>query len=222
MSALTRVQKLMPGPGSLPGKTPVNRWQANICRGLSILVLVAGVREARGAEPVKKGIAEVNGTRLYYEVAGEGFPLVLISGGGLLDCRAWDNQFETFAKSYQTIRYDIRGIGSSARPLKPFSHSHDLYMLLKFLQVKQANIIGLSFGGGIAVDFALEHPEMVNDLILAATGTSSDAKGKANLAGLATLAAMVKKDGLSRVVEVVLNTPSFISGGNAPGKEKIR
>lgn len=212
----------MPGPGSPLEKATVSTLQANICRWLSILFLLVAFNQARGAEPVKKGMAEVNGTRLYYEVAGEGFPLVFISGGGLLDNRAWDNQFETFAKSFQVIRYDIRGIGKSARPLKPFSHSHDLYALLKFLQVKRAHIIGVSFGGGIALDFALEHPEMVDHLILAATGTSSDAKGEANLQSLAALAALVKKEGLARAIELILNTPSFISKGNSAALEKIR
>jgi pimeloyl-ACP methyl ester carboxylesterase len=196
--------------------------RVNHCWWFIMLLLIVAFSEARGAAPARKGIAEVNGTRLYYEVAGDGFPLVLISGGGLLDCRAWDDQFEIFAKSFQVIRYDIRGIGKSARPLSPFSHSHDLYMLLRFLQVRRAHIVGLSFGGGIAVDFALEHPEMVDHLVLAATGTSSDAKGKTNLDGLAALAAMVKKDGLARVVDVVLSTPSFIARGNATAQDKIR
>src|ERR1044071_390009 len=98
---------------------------------------------------MKEELAEVNGTRLYYEVAGEGFPLVLISGGGTLDRRAWDDQFEVFAKSYEVIRYDIRGIGKSARPRAAFSHSRDLYELLKFLKVKRAHVVGLSFARAI-------------------------------------------------------------------------
>jgi pimeloyl-ACP methyl ester carboxylesterase len=186
------------------------------------LILFVAFSEARGAGLVSKGIAEVNGTRLYYEVSGEGVPLVFISGGGLLDCRAWDDQFETFAKLYKVIRYDIRGIGKSARPLKPFSHSHDLYALLQFLHVKKAHLVGLSFGGGIAMDFALEHPEMVTRLILAATGTSSDAKGKANLDSLAALTAVVKKDGFDKVIELILNSATFISPGNPSSLEKIR
>ncbi len=200
----------------------MNILQTRICCLFSILVVLVVVNEARSAEPVKKGIAEVNGTKLYYEVMGEGFPVVFISGGGLLDCRAWDEQFLRFAQSFQVIRYDIRGVGKSAPPRSPFSHSHDLFTLLKFLQVKKAHIIGLSFGGAIAIDFALEHPEMVERLILAATGTSSDAKGKANVEGLATLAALVKKDGLPKAVELILNNPSFISQQSPAAQEKIR
>ncbi|HEY7545582.1 MAG TPA: alpha/beta hydrolase [Blastocatellia bacterium] len=167
-------------------------------------------------------MASVNRTILYYEVMGEGFPLVLISGGGLMDRRGWDDQFETFAKYHKVIRYDIRGIGKSARPADTFSHSQDLYELLKFLKVEKAHILGLSFGGGIAVDFALEHPDMIDGLILASTGTSSDAKAEANLQSLSALSAIVKKEGLPHAIQLILSAPSFISSENSAAQEKIR
>jgi pimeloyl-ACP methyl ester carboxylesterase len=85
---------------------------------------------------MKKGMANINGASLYYEMMGKGFPLVFISGGGILDRRCWDEQFETFSKDYQVIRYDVRGIGKSARPRETFSHSRDLYGFLRFLKVK--------------------------------------------------------------------------------------
>ena len=195
-------------------------FQARAVGAMIILLLVSG--GALGAELMKKGTARVNGTSLYYEVAGKGFPLVLISGGGTLDRRAWDDQFEAFAKSYRVIRYDIRGIGKSARPRAAFSHSRDLYALLKFLKVRKAHVVGLSFAGAIAVDFALEHPEMVDRLVLAATGTSGDAKARANVEGLAALSAMAKKDGLERTVEFVAALPFFISQENSAAREKLR
>ena len=173
-------------------------------------------------EPVKSGTAEVNGTSLYYEVAGEGFPLVLISGGGVLDTRAWDHQFKTFAQHYKVIRYDIRGMGKSARPSKPFSHSRDLYALLKHLKVRKAHVVGLSFSGAIAIDFALEHPEMVNHLVLASTATSDNAKSKENVDSLLALSAMMKREGLLKTVQFVTELPFFISQDNAAAKEKIR
>lgn len=200
----------------------VNIFQANTIRLLSMFILLAAFNEVRGAEPMKKGMAQVNGTSLYYEVKGQGFPLVLLSGGGTLDRRAWDNQFEAFAKHYQVIRYDIRGIGKSERPRQAFSHSQDLYALLKFLKIKKAHIIGLSFSGAIALDFALEHPEMVDHLILAATGTSSDAKSKANVDSVLALTAMAKKEGFERMIQFLLDLPFFISQENRAAQEKMR
>ena len=53
------------------------------------------------------GLAHVNGTELYYEVAGTGHPFTLIHGL-LLDRRSWDDQFEVFAQQYTVLRYDLR------------------------------------------------------------------------------------------------------------------
>jgi len=63
-----------------------------------------------------RGHADVNGTRLYLEIVGSGPALVLVSGGGLLDRRAWNDQARVFARRFRVIRYDIRGVGQSARP----------------------------------------------------------------------------------------------------------
>ncbi len=118
--------------------------------------------------PFKTGIAEVNRTHLYYEIMGEGHPVVLVHGG-LLDCRMWEGQFKKFASRYKVIRYDIRGYGKSAPSKGRYSHEKDLNELLKFLEVETAHIIGLSLGGTIAIDLALDHPEKVASLILAST-----------------------------------------------------
>jgi pimeloyl-ACP methyl ester carboxylesterase len=187
-----------------------------------MLILLVAFNEVRGAEPMKNGMAVVNGTTLYYETKGKGFPLVLLSGGGTLDRRAWDNQFEAFAKQYKVIRYDIRGLGKSARPVKPFSHSQDLYALLKFLKIKQAHLMALSFSGAIAIDFTLEHPEMVDQLVLVATGTSVDAKSKENIDSVLALSAMAKKEGLAHAVQFILDLPFIISQNNSAAREKIR
>jgi pimeloyl-ACP methyl ester carboxylesterase len=159
----------------------------------------------------QKGFAKVNGTSLYYEMKGKGPALVLISGGGLMDRRAWDEQFDVFSKRFKVIRYDIRGIGKSARPTAPFSHSDDLFALLKLLKIKKTHVIGLSFGGGLAIDFALDHPEMVDRIVVAASGTSTDAKSDANLQGLGMLAGIAKKDGIAKMTELVLTNTWFIS-----------
>lgn len=111
------------------------------------------------------GFAEVNGTRLYHEVAGAGEPVVLIHGF-TLDTRMWDDQFAPFAERYRVVRYDARGFGQSAVPDEaPYTHADDLAALLGHLSIPSAAIIGLSMGGGIAINFALAYPEMTRALI---------------------------------------------------------
>ncbi len=115
------------------------------------------------------GFASVDGGRLWYEVAGEGAPVVLLHGG-LWDARMWDDQFESLAERCHVVRYDLRGYGRSDRPEAEYSHSDDLAGLLTFLKIKRAALIGLSMGAAVAVDFALEHPDRVDALVLASPG----------------------------------------------------
>ena len=157
------------------------------------------------------GFAEKNGTKLYYEIVGEGYPLVLIHGG-LMDRRMWEDQFTVFAETYKVIRYDIRGYGKSDPPKENFSHVEDLYSLLKFLSINNAYILGLSLGGMIAIDFTLEHPEMVTALIPVASGLSgyhySDAENlepKFN-----AIFKTAETEGIDTAVDMLMNLPYFI------------
>jgi pimeloyl-ACP methyl ester carboxylesterase len=106
---------------------------------------------------------------LYYEIAGEGQPLVLIHGG-LVDSGLWDDQFEVFAGQFRTLRYDVRGFGKSKSPTAYYSNYGDLRDLLDFLGVARANALGLSMGGSIAIDFTLAYPDRVAALVPVAAG----------------------------------------------------
>ena len=133
--------------------------------------LEAAQGKAAASPPRETGFAEVNGTRLYYEVQGAGVPVVMIHGG-LVDRRMWDEQFKTFARQCRVIRYDARGYGLSDGPPGPYHDEEDLRELLAHLGIDNAHIIGLSMGGRIAIDFALEHPEMTASLIAVGPGLS--------------------------------------------------
>src|SRR5690242_5351387 len=111
------------------------------------------------------GKATLEDLSISYEITGEGRPLILVHAG-IADRRMWDDQVPAFAQHYQVIRYDMRGYGETEMVAGPFSHSRDLYNLLKFLAVERAYLIGVSMGGTTIVDFTLEHPEMVEALII--------------------------------------------------------
>ncbi|HEY0173720.1 MAG TPA: alpha/beta fold hydrolase [Pyrinomonadaceae bacterium] len=132
---------------------------------------VAGVAQS-GVKPAS-GFAEVNGTRLYYESAGGG-PAVVLVHGGLVDGRLWDAQMGPLSKRLRVVRYDLRGFGRSAAATEPFSHIEDLRALLDFLKIERASLVGLSLGGIIAADFALEHTGRVERLVLVGPGLRGD------------------------------------------------
>ena len=168
---------------------------------------------------MKNGIAEVNGTSLYYEITGDGQPLVLVNGSSL-DLRMWDEQIEVFSAQFQVIRYDLRGIGKSAIPDKDFSHSEDLFQLLKFLNIEKASILGLSFGAAFAVDFALEHPEMIDALIVASAALSNLRDDY--LESLAELSEIVKEKGVAAAIEELMDNPAFVAPENVAAQRKTR
>ena len=120
---------------------------------------------------METGFVDAEGGKLYYEADGEGPALVLIHAG-FLDCRMWDSQFQSYSKTYKTIRYDVRGYGRSSIAKAKFSDQSDLRALLTHLNVARATIIGVSNGGRIALDFAVEHPAGVQSLILVSPGVS--------------------------------------------------
>jgi pimeloyl-ACP methyl ester carboxylesterase len=114
-----------------------------------------------------QGIAEVNETRLNYEITGEGPPVVFVHGF-TLDMRMWDDQVAPFAAAHRVLRYDLRGFGASAPPMvgEPYSHADDLRALLDHLGVERATVVGLSMGGWVVQEFALKYPDSVSALIL--------------------------------------------------------
>lgn len=120
---------------------------------------------------IHTGYASVNGARLYYEVAGEGYPLVLLHAG-IADCRMWDPQFREFAQDNLVIRYDLRGYGRSKLVRGEFSSVADLAGLLDALGIESAALLGASMGGAAALDFTLEYPDRVDALIMASTAAS--------------------------------------------------
>ncbi|HSG45861.1 MAG TPA: alpha/beta hydrolase [Anaerolineales bacterium] len=108
---------------------------------------------------------EVNNANIYYEMEGEGTPLIL-NHAGIADGRMWNDQFDVFAEQYQTIRYDKRGFGKTKMVAGDYSDHNDLYELMKALNIENAIQVGCSQGAKTIIDFTLEHPELTKALVL--------------------------------------------------------
>jgi pimeloyl-ACP methyl ester carboxylesterase len=109
------------------------------------------------------GYADSGDGKLYYEIEGKGEVLVLVHAG-FVDSRMWDGQWNDFTQHYRVLRFDMRGFGKSDPAAGPVSRRQDLYLLLQELGIEHAHILGCSMGGETAIDFTLEHPEMVLSL----------------------------------------------------------
>lgn len=117
------------------------------------------------------GLASVNGTQLYYEVLGDGAPVVFLPGGNF-DHRMWDDQVKTIGRESRAITYDPRGYGQSGAWGAPYRAADDLVALLDHLGVQRATLVGVSLGARIALDVAAEYPNRVAALVLVAPGLS--------------------------------------------------
>ncbi len=113
----------------------------------------------------------VNDIDMYYEVHGEGEPLVLIAGTNS-DHTLYRGITPQLAAKYQVIVFDNRGVGQTDKPDIPYSiemMADDTAGLLSALSIPRAHILGASLGGRIAVDLTLRHPQQVKSLILVST-----------------------------------------------------
>ena len=121
----------------------------------------------------RDGFAEVDGCRLFYEVQGEGPPVALIHAG-LWDLRIWDEQMGPLSEHHTVIRFDLPGFGRSEFPERPFAVRRQIADLLGYLGVERTSLVGCSIGGQNALDFALDRPDLVDRLVLVASGMSGD------------------------------------------------
>jgi 3-oxoadipate enol-lactonase len=114
---------------------------------------------------------DVAGARLWVEEEGRG-PAVLFLHGGLGDLRLWEPEARALADRFRCIRYDLRFFGRSEGPAEEWSSIDDAVGVLDALGVERAALVGLSLGGGLALDVALAHPERVWAVAHVAGGVS--------------------------------------------------
>lgn len=116
--------------------------------------------------------ARVNGLNMYYEIHGDGFPLVLIHGGGSTIGTTFGRILPILAKTHKVIAVEMQAHGHTAdidRPLSFEQDADDIAALLKQLHIDRADIFGFSNGASTTLEIAIRHPQLVNKIIVAST-----------------------------------------------------
>jgi len=141
-------------------------------------------KDARGA------YASVNGLNMYYEIHGTGRPLVLLHGALTTIDTSFGKVLPSLAKTRQVIAIEQQAHGHTAdidRPLTYEQMADDTAALLRHIGIENADIFGYSMGGGIALQIAIRHPDLVHKLVVAAATYNSDGIYPEILAGIETL-----------------------------------
>lgn len=132
----------------------------------------------------------VNGLKMYYEIHGEGQPLVLLHGAFSAIGTSFGKLLPDLAKTRQVIAFELQGHGHTAdidRPLSYEQMADDTAAALRQLGIKQADFFGYSMGSAVALQVAIRHPEMVRKLVLAAVSYKLDGLHPGLMEGMAAM-----------------------------------
>jgi pimeloyl-ACP methyl ester carboxylesterase len=161
--------------------------------------------------PSASGYAPINGLKMYYEVYGEGKPLVMIHGSYMNINMNWSQVIPILSKERKIIVADMQGHGKTKDTSREFSYENmadDISGLLKFLEIEQADVLGYSMGGGVAFQMAVRHPKQVRRLIVLSGTYSHDGWWPETEAAFSEISA-----------EMFKNSPiekQYLDNGNAP------
>jgi pimeloyl-ACP methyl ester carboxylesterase len=159
---------------------------------------------------------DVLGGRLHYEVAGVGQPVVFVHGLAL-DLRMWDPQLPAVAEIATAIRYDVRGFGRSLRDgHTPYTHSADLWHLVDHVGFDRVVLVGLSMGGGIVLEAALQSPTRVDALVLLDAVLDGVPWDDESAKGMRAIGEQLRLDGLTAAKAAWLRHGFFVPARRSP------
>jgi pimeloyl-ACP methyl ester carboxylesterase len=120
------------------------------------------------AQKPTTGYAPVNGLTMYYEIHGSGEPLVLLHGSYMTITNNWTGWIGELSKARKVIAVEMQGHGRTADINRDFSYENladDIAGLLEYLKIRQADLLGYSMGGGVAMQVAIRHPAKVRKVV---------------------------------------------------------
>jgi 3-oxoadipate enol-lactonase len=167
--------------------------------------------------------ADLTDVRSYYELLGEGEPLLLIPGLGTT-CRLWDGVAPELASRFSLILVDNRNVGRSVGKRKPRSLADlvsDLVELLDRLQLERAHVMGISLGGVIAQRLAVDHPSRVDRLVLVSCADRFTPYLRQVAALLGHSLRRFPKEAFVRTMELLGTSPQYLDENEAIVEQRV-
>ncbi|WP_374464641.1 alpha/beta fold hydrolase [Chryseobacterium sp.] len=124
---------------------------------------------AQKVKPSESGYVPVNGLKVYYEVYGNGKPLVLLHGAFMTIDMNWGELIPELSKTRKVIAVELQGHGHTPFSERKLSHAvlaNDVTKVMDYLKIDKADVAGYSFGGEVAYQLAIQSPERLNNLVI--------------------------------------------------------
>eukprot|EP01133_Synstelium_polycarpum_P010111 gene10111-11787_t len=137
----------------------------------------SSISNAQKIKPGSSGYAAANGTKVYYEVYGEGQPIVLLHGAYYTIEMNWGQLIPELAKTRKVIAVELQGHGHtpfSDRKLSRATLASDVEKVMDYLKIDSADVAGYSFGGQVAYQFAIQSPKRLKKLVIISSVYKSD------------------------------------------------
>lgn len=162
-------------------------------------------------------VLPVDGGQIAYQTCGTGEETVILLHDGILHSAAYDDVWPLLCERYRVVRYDRRGYGDSPPATAPYKPAEDLAALMKALDIAHATLVGSSSGSGVAVDFALAHPQAVDRLVLVGPWVSGFDASFGFIARSLKLLALFKLG----AVESAARDPYILTRNAAPQRQRV-
>src|SRR5215470_14494295 len=144
---------------------------------IAMLFLIAVQSYGQTGKPVESGYAPVNGIKIYYEIYGEGSPIVLLHGAFYTIEMNWSQLIPELSKTRKVIAIEMQGHGHSPfsdRKLSTTTLASDVEKLMDYLKIDSADIVGYSMGGSVAYQFAVQSPKRLRKLVIISSTYKTD------------------------------------------------
>lgn len=143
----------------------------NLLKSILLIAIVFTAFRSNGQQikPASSGYAPVNGIKVYYEVYGEGRPMVLLHGAFMTIDGNWSELIPELSKTRKVIAIELQGHGHTQYSDRTLSHAalaSDVAGVMDYLKIDSADVVGYSMGGSVAYAFAIQHPERLRKLVI--------------------------------------------------------
>ena len=136
---------------------------------IAILFFAAFQSNGQQSKPADSGYAPVNGIKVYYEVYGEGRPIILLHGAFYTIGMNWGELIPELSKTRKVIAIEMQGHGHtpfSDRALSITTLARDVEGVMDYLKIDSADVAGFSMGGSVAYQFAVQSPKRLRKLVI--------------------------------------------------------